>query len=68
MANTVVTIIFQISDDTPIIRLLIRVISDHEVTFKYLSDIDEMFYTNHLKDGEFSGDIYFSIFLFHTHI
>ena len=67
MMNAMVTIIFQISDATPIIRLLIRVISDLKVTFNYLSDLDEMFYTNQLKDGEYSGDIYFSNFWCHTY-
>ena len=45
MANAMVTIIFQISDATPIIRLLSRVISDLKVNFNYLWDLDEMFYT-----------------------
>ena len=54
MANAMVTIIFQISDATPIIRLLIRVISDLTVNFKYLWDLDEMFFTRQLKDGEYN--------------
>ena len=35
-----VTIIFQISDATPIISLLIRLISGLKVNFKYLWDLD----------------------------
>ena len=54
-----VTIMFQISDATPIIRLLIRVISDLKVNFNYLSDIDEKFYTKRLKNGEYNGGSYF---------
>ena len=50
MANAMVTIIFQISDATPIIWLLIRVISDLKVTFNNLLDLDEIFYkTNWVK-------------------
>ena len=56
-----VTIIFQISYATPIIRLLIRVISDLKVNFNFL-DLDEMFYTKQLKDGKCNGDNYFSNF------
>ena len=59
MGNTMVTIIFQISYATPIIRLLIRVISDLKVNLNYLSDLDEMFYTKQLKDGKCNGDNYF---------
>ena len=51
MGNAMVTIIFQISDATPIIRLLIRVINDLKVNVNYLSDLDEMFHTKQLKDG-----------------
>ena len=58
MANVMVTIIFQISDATPIIRLLIRVISDLKVNSKYLCDLDEIFYTKQLNDGECNGDNY----------
>ena len=43
MANVMVPINFQISDSTPIISLLIRVISGLKVNFKYLWDLDEMF-------------------------
>ena len=58
-----VTIIFQISDSTPIISLLIRVISDLKVNFNYLSDLDEIFYTKQFKDGEYNGDNFFFKFL-----
>ena len=53
MGNAMVTIILQISDATPIIRPIIRVISDLKVDFNYLCDLDEMFYTTQFKDGEF---------------
>ena len=59
MANAMLTIIFRIFDATPIISLLIRVISDLKVNFNYLWDLDEMFYTKELKDGECNGDNYF---------
>ena len=52
-----VTIIFQISDATPIISLLIKVISGLKVNFKYLWDLDEMFFTKQLKDGEWNGKV-----------
>ena len=54
-----VTIIFQISDATPIIRLLIRIISDLKVHFKYLADLDEMSRTKQLKGGECKGNNFF---------
>ena len=54
-----VTIIFQISDAMPIIRLLIRVFNGLKVNFKYLWDLGEMFFTKQLKDGECNGDSYF---------
>ena len=56
MVNAMVTIIFQISNATPIIRLLIRVISDLKVNFNYLLHLDEMFNTKQLKDGKCNGD------------
>ena len=59
MANVMVTIIFQISDATPIIRLLVRVIGDLKVNFNYLLDLDEMFYNMQLKNCECNGDNYF---------
>ena len=52
MTNTMGTIIFQISDVTRIIRLLIRVI---KVNFNCLSDLYEMFHTKQLKDDENNG-------------
>ena len=52
-----VTIIFQISDATPIIRPSIRVISGLKVNFKYLWDLDEMFFTKQLKDGEYNDKV-----------
>ena len=67
MANAMVTIIFQISDATPIISLLIRVISGLKVNFKYLWDLDEMFYTKQLKDGECNSDNYFLNFWCHAY-
>ena len=67
MVNAMVTIIFQISDATPIIRLLIRVISDLKVNFNYLWDLDEMFYTKQLKDCECNGDNCFSNFWCHAY-
>ena len=63
-----VTNMFQISEATPIIRLLIRLISDlNNVNFNFLWDLDEMFDTKQLKDGEYSGDNYFSNFRCHTY-
>ena len=56
MANTMVTIIFQISYATPIIRLLIRVTSDLKVNYNYFLDLDEMFHTKQLKSGEYNSD------------
>ena len=66
MANTMVTIIFQNSYATPLIRLLIRVISDVKVTCNYLSDLNEILYNEQLEDGEYGGDHYFSKFLCHA--
>ena len=60
MANTVVTFIFQIYYATPIIRLLIRVISYLKANFSYLRDLDEMLYTKQLKyDKKCNGENYF---------
>ena len=67
MANAMVTIIFQISDATPIIRLLIKLISDLKVNFKYLWDLDEIFFNKQLKDGECNGDNHFSNFWCHAY-
>ena len=54
--------ILQISYATLIVKLLIRVISDLKVTYNYLLDLNEILYTNLLKDGEYSGDNNFSNF------
>ena len=62
MANAMVTIIFQISNATPIVSLLVRVISGLKVNSKYLCDLDEIFYTKQLNDGKCNGDNYFSNF------
>ena len=62
MANTKMEIIFQITYATPIIRLLIRVISDLKINFNYLSDLNEMFLTKQLKSGKYNSDNYFSNF------
>ena len=66
MANTVVIFIFQISYAMPIIRVLIRVISDLKVTCNYLLDLNEILYSDQSEDGEYYGDNYFSKFLCHT--
>ena len=62
-----VTIIFQISDATPIIRLLLRVISDVKVTCNYLSDIYEILFSNQLENGDYKDDIYFSSIFCHAY-
>ena len=48
---TKMALIFQIYYATPIIRLLIRVISDLKVTCNYLTDLNEISYIDQLKDG-----------------
>ena len=58
MAITKMAFIFQMHYVTPIIRLLIGVISD----VNYLSDLNEIFYSDQSKDGEYNGDNYFSKF------
>ena len=62
MENTTMAFIYRISYDSPIIKLLIRIFSDLKANYNYLSDLDEMFYTKQLKDGECNGDNYFSNF------
>ena len=62
IANTKMEFIFQILYATPIVRLLIREIRDLEVNYNYLSDLDEMFHTKPLKNGEYNSDNYFSNF------
>ena len=37
--------------------LLIRVISDLKVNFNFLWDLDEMFFTKQLKDGDYNGKV-----------
>ena len=66
MANTAVTIIFQNYYATPLIRLPLRLISDLKVTCNYLSDLNEILYSEQLEDGEYNGDNYFSKFLCHA--
>ena len=61
-----VTIISQNSYATPLIRLLIKVISDLKVTCNYLSDLNEILYNEQLEDGEYRGDNDFSKFLCHA--
>ena len=61
-----VTIIFQNSYATPLIRLLIKVISDLKVTCNYLSHLNDILYNEQLEDGEYRGDNAFSRFLCHT--
>ena len=45
--------IFQIYYGTPIIRLLISVVSDLKVTCNYLSDLNEILYSDQLEDGKY---------------
>ena len=67
MANTMVTIIFQNNYATPLIRLLLRVISDLKVTCNYLSDLHEILYSKQLEDGEYKDGSYFSNLLCHAY-
>ena len=55
--------IFQNSYATPIIRLLIRIVSDLKVTRNYLLDLNEIFYSDQSEDGEYNSGNYFSKFL-----
>ena len=41
---------------TPIIRLLIRVISELKVNYNYISNLDEIFHAKQLKDGKYNSD------------
>ena len=50
-----VTIIFQNSYSTPIIRLLIRVTGDLKVTYNYLLDLNQILYSDQREDGEYHG-------------
>ena len=47
-------------DTTPIIWLLIKIISDIATNYNYLSDFNEILYSSQLKDGEYNGENYFS--------
>ena len=60
------TFIFQIYYATPIIRLLIRVISVLKVTCNFLSELNEILYSDQSEDGEYNGDNSFSKFLCHA--
>ena len=51
---------------TPIIRLLIKIISDIMANCNYLSDFIEILYSSQLKECEYNGDNYFSKFLCHA--
>ena len=54
--------IYLISYASPIIKLLIRIFSDLKANYNYLSDLDEMFHTKQLRNGEYNSDNYFSNF------
>ena len=66
MAITMAALILLNFHATPIIRLLIRIISDIAANYNYLSDFNEISYSNQLKDGKYNGDNYISNFLCHT--
>ena len=51
MENTMIAFIFQIFYVTPVITLLIRVISDLMANYKYLSDLDKIFHTKQFKNA-----------------
>ena len=53
MAITMAAIIFLNFHATPIIRLLIRVISDLKVTCNCLADLNEILCSNQLEDGKY---------------
>ena len=42
--------------------LLIRIVSDLKVTYKYLSGLNEIFNSDQSEDDEYNGDNYFSKF------
>ena len=50
MENTMMAFIYRISHASPIIKLLIRVISDLKANYNYLSELDEIFHTKQLKN------------------
>ena len=66
MAITMAAIIFLTFHATPIIRLLIRIISDIATYYNDLSDFNEILYSSQLKDGEYNGGNYFSKALCHA--
>ena len=51
---------------SPTIKLSIRVISDLKFTCNYLSDLNEILYSEQLEDGKYCCDSYFSKFLCHA--
>ena len=59
MAITMASIIFLNFHATPIIRLLIRIISDIAAYYNYISDFNEILYSSKLKDAEYNGYNYF---------
>ena len=67
MESTMMAFLFQVSYATPVIKLLIRVISDLKANFNYSSDLDEMFYPKQLKNGEYNSANYFSNFCSHAY-
>ena len=59
MENTTMAFMYRISYASPIIKLLIRIFSDLKANYNYLSDLDEMFHTKQLRNGEYNSDNYF---------
>ena len=59
-------IIFLNYHATPIIRLIVRIISDITANYNYLSDFDKILYSSQLKDSEYNGDNYFSKLFCHA--
>ena len=51
MAITMAAIIFLNFHATPLIRLLIRIISDIAAYYNYLSDFNKILYSSQLKDA-----------------
>ena len=62
MENTTMAFVYRISYASPIIMLLIKIFSDLKANYNYLSDLDEMFHTKQLRNGEYNSDNYFSNF------
>ena len=66
MANAKMAFIFQIYYATPIIRLLIGVISDLKVTRNCLSDLNVILYNDYLDDdGKYDGGFFFRFLMPH---